>query len=197
LQAQAVLAYLQENTDRRGHLIWFFRERSRFDMTIAILLVVIAILLFTLRPGRNYTINTAFLIAAFTWLAIEIHLLRILRDVCALAVEHWFDTLMAFGAVIVLSVPATMLYIAVRDQLENCNLSRERHPSPGRVRSQVLDKFERRAATLMGLGYGRTQAEATALHQMKRDLDRCPSASSVSRDHASHHPSHHTSGHHA
>ncbi|MGA7687100.1 MAG: hypothetical protein WCC32_18535 [Terriglobales bacterium] len=166
-------------------------------MTIAILLVVIAILLFTMRPGRNYTLSTGFLIAAFTWLAIEIHLLRILRDVFAVAVEHWFDTLMTFGAAIVLSVPATMLYIAIRDQFENRNPGRERHPSPGRVRNQVLDKFERRVATLMALGYGRTQAETTALHQMKRDLDRCSSASSVSGDHASHHPSHHTSGHHA
>jgi signal transduction histidine kinase len=166
-------------------------------LTIAILLIAIAILLFTLRPGREYTLSAALLIAAFTWLAIEIHLLRILRDVFAFAVEHWFDTVMAFGAAILLSVPATMLYIAIRDQLDNHNFGRERPSSSGRVRNGVLDKFERRVATLMALGYGRTQAEATALHQMKRDLDRYPIANPVSNDHVSRHPSHRISGHHA
>ncbi len=165
-------------------------------MTIAPLLVVITILLFTLRPGRNFTLSTAMLIAAFTWLAIEIHLLRILRDVFAVAVEHWFDSLMAFGVAIVLSVPAIMLYVGVRDQLEHRNPGRERHPSPGHARNRVLDKFERRVATLMALGYGRTQAETTALQQMKRDLDRNSSAGGVLSDLASHHPPHHASGHH-
>jgi hypothetical protein len=166
-------------------------------MTIAILLVVIAILIYTRRPGFEYTLGAALLITAFTWLAVEIHLLRILRDVFALVLDHWFDTLMVFGAAIVLSVPVTMLYIAIRDQFENRKLGREGHPLPVQVRNRVLDKFERRVATLMALGYGRTQAEATALHQMKRDLDRNTSASHVSSDHVSHHPSHHISGHHA
>jgi hypothetical protein len=162
-------------------------------MTIAILLVVIAILLFTVRPGHNYTVSTALLIAAFTWLAIEIHLLRILRDVFAIAVQHWFDTLMAFGAAILLSVPATMLYIAIRDQFENRSLGRQRRLLLGHARNRVLAKFERRVATLMALGYGRTKAEATALHQMKRDMDRNSIATHVSSDHASHH----ISGYHA
>jgi hypothetical protein len=152
-------------------------------MTVAILVVVIAILLYTCHPKRDYTLSVALLIAAFTWLAIEIHVLRLLRDVFALALEHWIETVMAFGAVILLIVPAIMLYIAIRDQIDSRGLVRERHPSSGTVRSSVLNKFERRVATLMALGYGRTQAEATALHQMKRDLDHYPITKQASNHH--------------
>jgi len=139
-------------------------------MTVAILVVVIAILLFTCRPERDYTVSAALLIAAFTWLAIEIHLLGLLRDVFALALDHWLDTVMAFGAVILLVVPASMLYLAVRDHLDRRSFAHAQHPSFSPSRNTV-NRFERRVATLMALGYGRTQAEATALHQMKRDLD--------------------------
>jgi len=139
-------------------------------MTVAILVVVIAILLFTCHPERDYTVSAALLIGAFTWLAIEIHLLGLLRDVFALALDHWLDTVMAFGAVILLVVPASMLYLAVRDHLDRRSFAHAQHPSFGPSRNTV-NRFERRVATLMALGYGRTQAEATALHQMKRDLD--------------------------
>lgn len=153
-------------------------------MTVAILLVVIAVLLYTCHPRRDYTLSIALLIAAFTWLAIEIRLLRILRDVFALAFEHWVETVMAFGAAILLIVPAMMLYIAIRDQIDSRNLARVRHASRSHTRNTVLDKFERRVATLMALGYGRTEAEATALHQMKRDLDHYPNAKHASNHHA-------------
>jgi hypothetical protein len=153
-------------------------------MTVAILLVVIAILLYSCHPRRDYTLSVALLIAAFTWLAIEIHLLHFLRDALALALEHWIETVTAFGAVILLIVPATMLYIAVRDQIDNRNLGRVCHRSRGPIRNTVLNRFERRVATLMALGYGRTQAEATALHQMKRDLDHYPNAKQASNHHA-------------
>ncbi len=143
-------------------------------MTVAILLVVIAILLYTCHPKRDYTLNVALLIAAFTCLAIEIHVLGLLRDVLAIALDHWVETVMVFGGVILLIVPALMLYIAVRDHLDNRNLGRKRYQTYVPIQSSVLSKFERRVATLMALGYGRTQAEATALQQMKRDLDLHP-----------------------
>jgi hypothetical protein len=152
-------------------------------MTVAILVVVIAILLFTCHPKRDNTVSAALLIAAFTWLAIEIHLLRLLRDVFALALDHWLDTVMAFGAVILLVVPASMLYIAIRDHLDRRSLAHAQHQSFGPSRNTVT-RFERRVATLMALGYGRTLAEATALHQMKRDLDHSPSTKHASNRHA-------------
>jgi hypothetical protein len=138
-------------------------------MTVVALLVVIAILLYTCHPKRDYSLSVALLIAAFTWLAIEIHLLRILRDLFALALEHWIEIVMAFSAAILLIVPAIMIYIAVRDQLDKCEKVQEAH---GTVRS----KFERRVTTLMALGYGRTQAEANALRLLKRDFHNHPSA---------------------
>ena len=125
-------------------------------MVVVSLLAVIAILLYLRQPHRDYSLGIALLIAAFTWLSIEIHLLELFRDVFALALDHWVDTVMAFCAVILLIVPATMIFVAVRDRLDD--------------RHTVLDRFERRVATLMALGYGRTDAEASALHQMKRDL---------------------------
>ena len=152
-------------------------------MTVAILVVVIAILLFTCHPERDYTVSAALLIAAFTWLAIEIHLLGLLRDVFALALDHWLDTVMAFGAVILLVVPASMLYLAVRDHLDRRSFAHAQHESFGPSRNTV-NRFERRVATLMALGYGRTQAEATALHQMKRDLDHASNTKQASNHRA-------------
>jgi hypothetical protein len=146
-------------------------------MVVVFLLVVIAILLYRRRPDRDYSLSAALLIAAFTWLAIEIHVLRLLQDLVALAVAHWVDVTTALAAAILLVVPAMMLYIAVRDQLDH----RAKSPGPLRnlvpthARHTVLNKFERRVATLMALGYRRTQAEATALNQMKRDLEHYPS----------------------
>lgn len=131
-------------------------------MVVGFLLVIIAILLYQRQPQRGYTLGVAVLIAAFTWLSIEIHLLHLLRDVLAVALDHWVDTVMAFCAFILLIVPATMLYVGVRN--------------PVVARHTVLDKFERRVATLMALGYGRTEAEVTALHQMKRDLSHATSS---------------------
>jgi hypothetical protein len=137
-------------------------------MIVVSLLVVIAILLYLGQPHRDYTLGIALLIAALTWLSIEVHLLHLLRDVVALALDYWLDTLMALCAVILLIVPATMLYVGVRD--------------PVVARHTVLDKFERRVATLMALGYGRTEAETTALHQMKRDLSHSASGQRTSHN---------------
>jgi hypothetical protein len=152
-------------------------------MTVAILLVAIAILLYMRHPKRDYSLGIALLIAAFTCLAIEIHLLRFLGDVFALAFEHWIETVLVFSAAILLIVPAIMLYVAVSDQIDSRALARAHHQSSGEIRNTVLSKFERRVATLMALGYGRTQAESTALHQMKRDLDRYPNAKQASNNH--------------
>ena len=135
-------------------------------MTVAFLLVVIVVLLCTRPAGRDYTLGIMLLIAAFTWLAIEIHLLRILGAIFAVAVEHWFAIVLTLGASVLLSVPALMIYIAVRDHLERRDFREEPQESQSTVRS----KFVRRVDTLMGLGYGRTQAEITAVRQMKRDL---------------------------
>jgi hypothetical protein len=146
-------------------------------MTVIVLLVVIVVLLYTRRPDRDYTLGLMLLIAAFVWLAIEIHLLSILGDFFAVALEHWLDIVMAFGAAVLLIVPAIMIYIAVRDQLDNREKFQESH---GSVRS----KFERRVTTLMALGYGRTQAEATAIRLLKRDFDNHPSAKQSSNHHA-------------
>lgn len=139
-------------------------------MVVVSLLVVIAILLYLRRPDRDYSLSAALLIAAFTWLAIEIHVLRLLQDLVALAVAHWVDVTTALAAAILLVVPAMMLYIAVRDHLDHRARGPLRNLVPTHARHTVLNKFERRVATLMALGYRRTQAEATALNQMKRDL---------------------------
>jgi len=135
-------------------------------MTVVFLLVVIAILLYRHQAGRNYTLGVGLLIAALTWLAIEIHLLRILRVVFAVAVEHWLDMVVAFGAAVLLIVPGIMIYLAVRDQLEHRPLLQEFRESRGTIRT----KFDRRVATMLALGYDRVQAETTAMRLMKRDL---------------------------
>ena len=146
-------------------------------MTVAFLLVVIVILLYTRRPDRDYTLGIMVLIAASIWLAIEIHLLSILADFFAVALEHWLEIVMAFGAAVLLIVPAIMIYIAVRDQLDNREKFQESH---GPIRST----FERRVTTLMALGYGRTQAEATAMRLLTRDFDNHLSAKQSSNHHA-------------
>jgi len=135
-------------------------------MTIVFLLVVIVILLYTRQAGRDYTLGIGLLIAAFTWLAIEIHLLRILADLFALAVQHWLDVVVALGAAILLIVPVIMIYITLHDRLDDRALSPQAQHSPGAVRG----KFDRRVATMIALGYDRTQAEVTAVRLMKRDL---------------------------
>ncbi|MFZ3341192.1 MAG: hypothetical protein WA609_10450 [Terriglobales bacterium] len=152
-------------------------------MAVAVLLVVIAVLLHTCHRRRDYTLSVALLIATSTWLAIEIHALRLVRAVLAVALEHWVDTVVAFSGVILLIVPALMLYIAIRDQIDNRAVADAGYHSHGHVRNTVLNTFERRVATLMALGYGRTQAEATALQQMKRDLDH----HAVGRQESKHH----------
>ena len=153
-------------------------------MTVAILVIVIAILLYTCHPKRDYTLNVALLIAAVTGLAIEIHVLDLLRDVLAIALDHWVETVVVFGGVILLIVPVLMLYIAIRDQIGNRKPVEERQQSRAPIRNTVLGKFDRRAATLMALGYGRTQAEAIALQQMKRDMDHHPAVRETSNHHA-------------
>jgi len=148
-------------------------------MTVAFLLAVIAILLYLRRPERDYSLGAAALIAAATWLAIDVHLLRLLQEVLALAVENWIDVVMGLGALLLLIVPAMMVYIGVREEIDKRALvghPRERFTRACRAVSahpenKVVDKFERRVATLTALGYGRTEAEATAFHQMKRDLN--------------------------
>ncbi len=153
-------------------------------MAVAILLVAIAILLYTSHPKRDYTLSAALLIVAFTWLAIEIHLLRLVQDLVALAVKNWVDVLFALAAALLLVVPSLMLYIAIRDQIDNRAVAGAGHHSPGQIRNTVLNKFEQRVATLMALGYGRTQAEAIALQQMKRDMNHHPAVRETSKHHA-------------
>jgi len=149
-------------------------------MTVVFLLVVIVILLYTRQAGRDYTLGIALLIAAFTWLAIEIHLLRILADLFALALEHWLDLVIAFGASILLIVPAIMIYITLQDRVDHRALPPQLQPSHSTVRG----KFDRRVATLMALGYGRTQAETTAIRLLKRDLHNHPNDKQASNNHA-------------
>ena len=146
-------------------------------MTAAFLLVVIVILLYTRGPERDYSLGLLVLTTAFIGLAIKVHLLSILGDFFALALEHWLEIVMAFGAAILLIVPAIMIYIAVRDHVENREKFQESH-------GPVRNKFERRVATLMALGYGRTQAEATAIHLLKRDFHNHPSAEQSSKTRA-------------
>ncbi|MGB9196998.1 MAG: hypothetical protein WCB53_08720 [Terriglobales bacterium] len=156
-------------------------------MLVVLLLVVIAVLLYLRHPDRDYTLSAAVLIAALTWLAIEVHLLRLLHDLFALAVDHWVDTVIGLSALLLLIVPAIMIYVAIRDQMDERATRPYLQPVRGAVpaRHSVLDKFERRVAVLMALGYSRTQAEGTALHQMKRDLSSHPGSGETSRPHAS------------
>ncbi|MGA8301359.1 MAG: hypothetical protein WB817_17885, partial [Terriglobales bacterium] len=87
-------------------------------MLVVLLLVVIAVLLYLRHPDRDYTLSAAVLIAALTWLAIEVHLLRLLHDLFALAVDHWVDTVIGLSALLLLIVPAIMIYVAIRDQMD-------------------------------------------------------------------------------
>jgi hypothetical protein len=135
-------------------------------VTIVFLVAVIVGLLYARQSERGYTLSAMLMIAAFIWLGIEIHLLNLLGDFFALAVAHWAEIVMALGAVVLLIVPAAMIYIALRDRLDNEAIQKPESASAGSVRS----KFERRVDNLMALGYGRTQAELTAIRQMKRDL---------------------------
>ncbi|MFZ3266103.1 MAG: hypothetical protein WA172_19005 [Terriglobales bacterium] len=137
-------------------------------MIVALLLVVIGILLCTRRPGRDYTLGLMALIAGFIWLAIEIHLLSIVADFFGVAVQHWIQIVVALGAAILLIVPAIMIYIAIRDRFDSREKVLESH-------NPVRNTFERRVDTLRALGYGRTEAEATALRLLKRDFHSHPS----------------------
>jgi hypothetical protein len=95
-------------------------------MTVLFLLAVIVLLLSTRQAERDYTIGIALLIGAFTWLAIEIHLLHVLADIFAAALEHWTEIVMALSVTILLIVPMIMLYIALRDELEKGAIRRFR-----------------------------------------------------------------------
>ena len=108
-------------------------------MTVAFLVVAIVLLLYTRPDERDYTLGIMLLIGAFTWLAIEIHLLRILADLCAVALEHWIEIIVAFSAAVLLSVPVAMIYMAVRDQLDNRGIRKAVQQS-----SRTLDKFDQK-----------------------------------------------------
>ena len=95
----------------------FFAEGA--DMIVVSLLVVIVILLYAHQADGDCSFGIALLIGVFTWLAIEIHLLRVLADLFAVALEHWTEIVMLFSAAVLLIVPAIMIYIAVRDGLDN------------------------------------------------------------------------------
>ncbi len=136
-------------------------------MIVALSLVAIGFLLCTRRPGRDYTPGTVALIAGFIWLAIEIHLLGMLGDLLAAALRHWIQIVVSCGAAILLIVPALMIYLAVRDQFDNGTKVLDAH-------NPVRNTFERRVDTLRALGYGRTEAEATALRLLKRDFHNHP-----------------------
>lgn len=125
-------------------------------MTVFFLLVVIVALLSPQRAARDYSVRIMLLIAAFFWLGIEIHILRILADLCALALEHWVEILMAFSAAVVLSVPLIMVYIALGDQLEERAIRQEFRESHGAVRT----RFNQHVAALMARGFDRERAEA-------------------------------------
>jgi hypothetical protein len=133
-------------------------------MTVSVLLVVIIVLLFTRRPARDYTVGVMILIAAGVWLAIEIGLISMLGEVFALAAEHWIKIVVALASAVLLIVPAIMISVAVRDRFGSREKARD-------SRSTVRYKFERRVNTLMGLGYGRTEAETTAFRLLRRDLN--------------------------
>jgi hypothetical protein len=87
-------------------------------MTVAFLLAVIVFLIYTGQAERDCTFGSVILIGACVWLAIEIKLLHILADLFAIALAHWLEIVIALSAGIVLFVPAVMLYISLRDQLD-------------------------------------------------------------------------------
>ncbi len=132
-------------------------------MTVFFLVAVIVVLLSTQRVNRDYSVRIALLIAAFFWLAIEIHLLSILADLCALALEHWLEIVMAFCAAVVLSVPLIMVYIALCDQLDERAIRQEFRQSHWTVRT----RFNRRVAGLMAQGFDRERAEAATLRVLR------------------------------
>ena len=153
-------------------------------MTAVFLLGFIALLLYLRLSERGYTLTAAVLIAALTWLAIDVHLLHLLQNLVALAVENWVDVAMGLGALILLIVPAMMIYVGIREELDKRGAPPHQVFTPVSIanpHNKVLDKFERRVATLLALGYSRTEAESTAVHQMKRDLGRDPAGSHGSR----------------
>lgn len=146
-------------------------------MTVGFSLVVIVVLLYRRRPGHAYTLGVMVLIAAFLWLAIEIRLVSMLGDFLAIAVQHWIQIAIALAALVLLAVPALMIYVALGDQFNN-------RASPRDSASPVRGKFERRVATLMALGYARTQAEVTAIRQLQRDFHKHSNAKPTSNNHA-------------
>ena len=88
------------------------------DLTVAFLLAVVVVLLCTRQTERDYTFAVLVLIGALIGLAIKINLLSILGDIFALALENWLSIVIALSAAIVLIVPALMIYVAVRDELD-------------------------------------------------------------------------------
>lgn len=146
-------------------------------MTVGFLLVVIVVLLYRRRPGRDYTPGVMVLIAALLWLAIRIQLVSMIGDLFTVAVQHWIQVVIALASLVLLIVPAVMIYVALGDQFKN----RANFPEPA---CPVRSKFERRVATLMALGYARTQAEVTAIRQLQRDFHHTYSAQPSSRNRA-------------
>ncbi len=137
-------------------------------MIVVFLLAVIVLLLSTRQTGRDYSLGIALLIGAFTWLAIEIHLLRVLADLFAIALEHWTQIVMALSITILLIVPAIMIYLAIRDELDNRAIREEFQQSNGALRY----KFNQKVAALIAQGYGRERAEATVARLVDRRLER-------------------------
>jgi hypothetical protein len=105
-------------------------------MTVVFLLVVIVVLLYTRQADRDYTLGLVFLIGAFIWLAVKIHLLSILGDLFALGLEHWTEIVMASSAALLLIVPAIMVYLAARVRFDNGTIRRELREPNGRLRTR-------------------------------------------------------------
>ncbi len=88
-------------------------------MAVALLLAIVVVLLCTRQTERDYTFALLFLLAASIALAIKIRLISILGDVFGLAVENWLPIVIVLSAVIILIVPALMIYLAIRDQFDS------------------------------------------------------------------------------
>ncbi|MFZ1918691.1 MAG: hypothetical protein WAU58_14040 [Terriglobales bacterium] len=89
---------------------------------IVFLLFVAILLICTPRSERGLALGSMLAVGIAIWLAVRINLHRILGGIvgtiAGLVWEYRSDLLLFFAAAIVLIVPALMIYMTVRDQLD-------------------------------------------------------------------------------
>jgi hypothetical protein len=139
---------------------------------IVLLLILVFLLIFTPPEERALAFGVVSAIAVATWVAFELKLWAIVGSMLGglldLLWDNWQALLMALAALIVLIVPALMIYLVICDRLDDRAIRREFLESSG----TVTKKLDSRVHALVRLGYDRERAESVALNLVDKELKR-------------------------